>query len=214
MAEEAKYGSAADSFDSPSKSMKSQQRLHQPTGIRGKGGKAKKAIDIEKVSPKKDLNSIDNCLEFLLVTLSKCFQLQPKQAAGLLTEGSKYLSHIIIKGLKSDFKPVIAWLMEVYASSKHFSNLIKAEEQAGIKMVLNSFKGGLYSKSKDVMIWTAKVYNKIIYDFRNLDLSKEVWEWFIGIEGGLEGFVYALNKEEEIVNDTLSIFINVAKENL
>ena len=65
----------------------------QPTGVRGKGGKVqekssnpllhycieKGSVDIASLDVNKDAEDIESCLEFLLVTLSKAFDLNPKQ---------------------------------------------------------------------------------------------------------------------------------------
>ena len=40
------------------------------------------------------------CLEFLLNVLCKSLSMNPKQAAGLITNANKYLNIAIIKGLK------------------------------------------------------------------------------------------------------------------
>lgn len=49
-------------------------------------------------------------LEFLLIGLSKHLNLKPKQSAALLSNGSKYLTHVLVKGLKSNYDPVMNWL--------------------------------------------------------------------------------------------------------
>jgi len=44
----------------------------------------------------------------------------------LLTNGSKYLAHVIAKGVKGDYDPIIAWYQELYAHIDHIVNLLKA----------------------------------------------------------------------------------------
>lgn len=141
--------------------------------------------------------------------------MKPKQAAGLLTDSNKYLSHILVKGLKGDFTPVTSWLMGVYSGSKHFSTLIKNEEDNNaVHMALNALKGGLYSKNKEVATWTAKVYSKIAYDFISLDLIKPAWEWFISLDGGLDGTVYMLQKHNEMESLILDLYLNIGKNSI
>eukprot|EP01022_Parablepharisma_sp_SALTPOND_P016860 TRINITY_DN2578_c0_g1_i1.p1 TRINITY_DN2578_c0_g1~~TRINITY_DN2578_c0_g1_i1.p1 ORF type:complete len:1340 (+),score=195.52 TRINITY_DN2578_c0_g1_i1:1195-5214(+) len=171
-------------------------------------------IDITSLSASKEITKTESCLEFLLISLSRAFALQPKQAAGLLTDGSQYLAHILIKGLKGEYPPVESFLMEVYAASKHFTNLMKREEGGTTEMVLNMLKGGLYSKSKEVVTWTLKVLSKIAYDLSALELNKSAWEWFIAVDGGLDGAVYAMQKHAEVHNTAIEMMLNFGKQNI
>ena len=132
----------------------------------------------------------------------------------MLTDGSQYLAHILIKGLKGEYPPVVSFLMEVYAASKHFTNLIKKEEGGAVEMVLNIMKGGLYSKSKDVATWALKVLSKIAYDLANLELNKNSWEWFIAVDGGLDGAVYCMQKHPDVLAAAIEMLINFGKENM
>jgi hypothetical protein len=43
------------------------------------------------------------------VTLAKHLNLKITQSASLLTNGSKYLAHVIAKGVKGDYEPIITW---------------------------------------------------------------------------------------------------------
>ncbi len=120
-----------------------------------------------------------------------------------------------MKGLKGDFGPVTGWLMQVYAWSKNFSTLIKGEEESNsVHMVLNAFKGGLYSKSRDVATWTGKVVGKLAYDFLSLGLEKQAWEWFVSVDGGLDGTVHFLQRHSGMETIALELFENIGKGHL
>lgn len=164
-------------------------------------------VDLESISEKKDITKTESCLEFLLLSLGKSFSLLPKQAAGLLTDGSQYLAHILIKGLKGQYPQVINWLMEIYSVSKHFTNLMKKEEFKAIIVVLNNLKGGLYSKDKDVAKWTVKNLQKIVCDFDNEELSESMYSWFVAINGGLEGTVYCIQKHPDVQKEALELLL-------
>lgn len=57
----------------------------------------------------KSPNETITCLEFLLNIICKNFQMNPKQAAGLLTNANKYLNIALIKGIKGEFDPIISF---------------------------------------------------------------------------------------------------------
>ena len=80
---------------------------------KGKGKKkkidepAEGAIDITLIDPLKPLIETDSPLEFLLISVSKAFKIQPKEAAALLTNNNLYMQHACFKGLKGEFGPVV-----------------------------------------------------------------------------------------------------------
>lgn len=103
--------------------------------------------------------------------------------------------------------------MEVYAASKHFTNLMKREEAGAVEMVLSIMKGGLYSRSKDVAMWSLKVLSKIAYDLGNLELSKPAWDWFVAVDGGLDSVVYCMQKHSELLDAAVEMMASFGREN-
>jgi len=73
-------------------------------------------VTLNDIDPRRPLQECLTLLEFFLVGLSKHLQLRPKQAASLLSNGNKYLAHVIVKGAKNDFVPISNWLAEIYAN--------------------------------------------------------------------------------------------------
>lgn len=69
----------------------------------------------------KPLDRTTSLLEFLLIAISKSLNLNPKQAAALLSNGNKYLAHILVKGVKSQFQPIVT-LMEMVI--KKYNNIL------------------------------------------------------------------------------------------
>ena len=39
--------------------------------------------------------------------------MKPKQAAALLTNNNEYLLHSIIKGIKGQYEPILAWYLDI-----------------------------------------------------------------------------------------------------
>lgn len=78
---------------------------------------------INDIDPKKPLNATSSLLEFFLTGLSRHLSLTPKQAAALLSNGNKYLAHVVVKGVKNDFVPIANWLSEIYANTEKVLHL-------------------------------------------------------------------------------------------
>jgi hypothetical protein len=113
---------------------------------------------------------------------------------------------VIIKGLKGDFKPILAWFQEVYTHSSHLTALIVQEEAFNAAyLILNSLKPGFYSKSSDVALWTCKLLSKLGNDFYLRDMSAVGWEWFVSNNGGLEGVLYCANKYSDVNENVVAV---------
>ena len=127
-------------------------------------------MDIGDMDINKRPNETVSCLEFLLNILCKAFSMAPKQAAGLLTNANKYLTLAIVKGLKSDYDPILSLYQEAYAHSKHLTHLIEHETTLNLTsntltLMLNAFKPGFLSLNDEVVSWCCRLFAKVGYDF-------------------------------------------------
>lgn len=68
----------------------------------------KDGVDILALDSSKAIGECDSSLELILVTLSKSFNMSPKQAAALLTNNNQYLITACIKGVKGGkYEPLL-----------------------------------------------------------------------------------------------------------
>ena len=49
------------------------------------------------------------------------------QTACLFTKNSKYLAHVVIKGLKGQYEPITTFLQEIYGNLDHVLTLLEAD---------------------------------------------------------------------------------------
>ena len=90
--------------------------------------KVKDGVDILGLSADKEINDCESSLELILVSLSKSFQMSPKQAAALLTNNNQYLITACIKGVKGGkYEPLIAWYEVLIGSAEILAELLDAE---------------------------------------------------------------------------------------
>lgn len=181
--------------------------------------KSKKRPDgslyIEAVRADKPLETTDNCLEYLLVSFCKHFSLHPKQAAGLLTQGGKYLSYVISKGLKGKHGPIITWYTELYSTLPHLIRLISNEQASGsLPLMLGSLKSGFNSKNLEVVLWCCRLFSKLGSDFYEIDLLPPAWDWFVSEGGGLESTLQACKHfAGEVKPQVVSVLAQFARNN-
>ncbi|CAG9322647.1 unnamed protein product [Blepharisma stoltei] len=186
--------------------------------LKKKGKKPKIAKDgalyIDSVNVYRGLDSTDTCLEFLLVTFCQYFELKPKQAAGLLTQGNKYLAHIIVKGLKGDLKPIYSWYKTILEHLSRLTDLMINEEPNGsIKLVLSAFRPGFLSKNEDIAHACCDLYNSLFEVLIEKNMMGALWDWFQS--EGVSACVISLQRlREGIANDITDLFVKFGPDNL
>jgi hypothetical protein len=117
------------------------------------------------------------CLELLLSSFCKHFELKPKQAAGLLTQKGKYLTHVIAKGLRGKFEPIVSWYQDMYANMRLIIQLIEREEASGsLNLMLSALRPGFVSKSIEVTVWTCRLFAKLGAEFIEHDMQPAAWD--------------------------------------
>lgn len=172
-------------------------------------------VNLNSINTNKSSSEVRNCLEFLIMTISKVFKLIPKQAAGLLSDENRYVTHILVKGFKGEVKPVVAWLKELIAHVETIAKLIKAEEKTNVvEMMLSTFKGGLYSKHIEIVKLAGDLYCRLFAAFWPLQVLDQAWNWYISSHGGLDGTIYLIQNHREMLELGFELLTSVGKGNL
>lgn len=153
------------------------------------------ALFIEALDPSRSLATASSCLEFLLLSFCQHFGLKPKQAAGLLTQGGKYLAHIIAKGLRGKYEPVVAWYQAVYSNEKQLMIVVMKEEASGsVNLILSTLRPGFFSKNFETAQWTCRLFARLGADFLERDMLPAAWDvrfmqWFASEGGGIDACI-------------------------
>ena len=110
----------------------------------------------------KDLNKTHNCLELFIVALAKNLQLTTKQAASLFTNNNKYLAHILAKGVKGIFEPIVSFYKEVFANANQLNKLFSEDgTRKSLVFAFQALKPGMISKSFEVAYEAIRLFNKL-----------------------------------------------------
>ena len=160
------------------KIMKKHKKLSSPSAGKGKRPRPapEGALYIETIDPKRDLNLSNSCLEFLILSFCQSFEIQPKQAAGLLTQGNKFLAHILVKGLKGNHEKVQNWYSLLISRFHKIKQLIQSEiEKGSLSLVLNAAKPGFISKQGKT-IERCSDFISLVY--LEIDAKDQLWDWF------------------------------------
>lgn len=177
--------------------------------------KNKTGFNIDSIKPEKPLDQCETCLEFLLVSFCRHFSLRSKQAAGLLTQGGKYLTFVISKGLKGKHGPIVSWYSEIYSNLPTLLELLIQEiTQGSIEIILSSLQSGFLSKNSDTVLWTCRIFAKLGSDLFEHELLPQAWDWFVCSSSGLESCLVSYSRfESQIQSQIINVLVQFGRNN-
>ena len=173
----------------------------------------------DDVAKLKQLNQTRSVLEFIIVAICKSMSLNSKQAAALLTDNKKYLTHILTKGLTNkNFEPVIFFYQSVLGNIDYFMKLLEINSIAypnqiskNIELSLSTFKPGLLSKNMEVVFICSRLLSKIALECIENNLISAAWDWFISPNGGLEGCLLCFKKHNDAAEVVVTLMNNFGR---
>jgi len=162
-------------------------------------------LNIEHLNSNHDCNNATTVIEFLLFTLISKMKLKATQALALLANSNTLLIHVIIKGLKGQFDPVISWYKELFAHCESLVKLFKTDPEglSSTFHVLDIIKSGLHSKSLEVGNWTLRLMGKVASGMNDEEMSGAAWDWFVRENGGLQVILSSITRTKDLINENL-----------
>jgi hypothetical protein len=79
--------------------------------------------EVEK-KPKGSLNSYTSATTFMLASMTQRLSIRPQQAAALLDTNRRYLTHILMHGIKSSYEPVLRWMQHISKNIEAFGAVL------------------------------------------------------------------------------------------
>jgi len=162
-------------------------------------------IDPSSLDIKTDPTDCTDSVSFLLSTLVTKMRVRANQALALLSNSNKLLIHVIIKGLKGDYAPVLDWYKEIFTHSTKLLELLQSEPDGvnAVLQVFDIFKAGLFSKNIEICDWALRLLGKVSNELNSKGMSGLAWDWFIAENGGLQAVIYAIEKSRELAGENI-----------
>ena len=134
----------------------------------------------------------------------------------MLSNNHKYLAHVVAKGIKDVFEPVIKWFKTLITNVHYLVALVAKEENRKHTMeyVHHAVKVGLVSKDFEVAQNACKFFQKLAYEYFSQDLLSHAWEWFVSEQGGLQYCLLCIKRHPEIADHAIGVIIEFSRYNL
>lgn len=116
----------------------------------------------------------------------------------MLSNGYKFLAHLVVKGVKGEFEPIINWLSEVYASLSRVFQFFE-EHDSNVHMFLSAIKPGLLSKDQEVTLWSLRILGRAFFELSEMEMHQVGYEWFTRENGGLAATFMCMQRHPQLI---------------
>ena len=154
-------------------------------------------LNINTLDSKKSYEQCTSALEFFIISLSKNFNMKPRQCVALLSNNRKYLSIICNKGINGDFQYIKNWLDDLYDNFDIMMNLIKTSDD-GMNISYGTIGTALCSKDRDIPYYALQLINKV---FVNIGMMN--WDWLK--KEGFDSIIFTICKHEKNILEIMKI---------
>ena len=93
------------------------------------------------------LKDAGNVFELLVISICNNFKLSVQHALNLFLDNNKYLAHLLVKGVKGSYEPVLLMLSDLH---QHIDFIVDAllcvDEKESLDLLLGALKPCLISK--------------------------------------------------------------------
>lgn len=134
----------------------------------------------------------------------------------MLSNNHKYLAHVVVKGVKEEFDPIIAWLNDLNLHANYLVSLMAKDDDKKHAMVFvhHALKAGFISKDSDVAQITCMLFQTLANEYLNQHLLSYAWDWFISEQGGLQYVLNCIKRHPDLAESAIAVILEFGKFNL
>jgi len=163
-------------------------------------------LNINALDEKKSYEQCSSALEFFIISLSKNFNMKPRQCVALLSNNRKYLSIICNKGINGDFQYIKNWINDLYSNYDIMLNLIKTSDD-GLNISYGTIGTAIFSKDIDIPYRALELINKI---YTNIGMIN--WDWLK--REGYDSIAFTICKHEKNVLEIMKILYDLSIQDI
>lgn len=197
---------------------KASRRPSVDAGQQGGGDSSSEvSLDLKKLDTCQNLEESSNALDFLVISMCKKLGVRAKQAAALLTANTKYLSHMMEKGIKGSFDAVDAWYAEVFKNNSLLADLM-ASHPSTIPFVLSTLKWAFTSENEESAQWMCRIFANLAKSLQQANLGHVLHEWLVqsssGQQSGLTTLVKCLKVHPDTADSVYGVIMQLGETRL
>ena len=163
------------------------------------------SINLNNIDITKAYGDCTTLLEFILISLCKNFEVNPRQAVALLSNNRKYLSILCNKGIKGDFTKIENWLTDLIANKRDLFKIMQYSND-GVNICFSTLGTALCSKQANIVVRVASIL---------IEIQKEIqidWDWLC--TEGIDSMIFSISKHDTCREVLLKYLFEFIKRNI
>lgn len=118
------------------------------------------------------------------MALSKNFKLSPQHTLNLFLDNNKYLSHLLVKGVKNNFQPIYDFLNEIKSNLDFLvSQIFCLDEEENVGFFFNALKSCIISKDENTIWECLELWMEIGVTYKMKGISMKFTKGWVKNEG-------------------------------
>ena len=146
-------------------------------------------LNINTLNQNKSYEECTSTLEFFILSLSRNFDMNPRQSVALLANNRKYLSILCNKGINGRFDKLKLWLEDLEKNINIMIKLMRASDD-GLNIGYGTIGTAIFSKDKDIPLQAIKLIYKVYDNIGTINM-----DWLKN--EGIDSFIFTLTKHEK-----------------
>ena len=163
-------------------------------------------LNINTLDEKKSYEQCNSALEFFIISLSKNFNMKPRQCVALLSNNRKYLSIICNKGINGDFQYIKNWIDDLYNNFDTMIKLIKTSDD-GMNISYGTIGTAICSKDRDIPFYALQLIKKIYSTIGMMN-----WDWLKN--EGYDSIAFTICKHENNILEIMKILYDLSIQDI
>ena len=163
------------------------------------------AINLNNIDITKAYCDCTSLLEFILISLCRNFEVNPRQAVALLSNNRKYLSILCNKGIKGEFTKIENWLTDLIANKRDLFKIMQYSND-GVNICFSTLGTALCSKQASIVVQVASIL---------IEIQKEIqidWDWLC--TEGIDSMIFSISKHDSCREVLLKYLFDFIKRNI
>ena len=185
----------------------------------------KAQLDEVEKKPKGSLGSYTSSTTFLLASMVQRLSIRPLQAAALLDTNRRYLTHILMHGIKGSYESVLRWMQYIAKNVDAFGAVLVRDVKTapvdkmrrGMRSIeqgftigytiLSALQPGILSHSSEVAKKTCEILAALGAALSRAKLDRVGWRWFVatGNDSGLLACVACMKRHLDSKNQVANV---------
>jgi len=171
------------------------------------------SLDIKFLDSCRDPEQAANALEFLVIVMCVKLGLHAKQAAALLTANTKYLTHMLEKGVSGKFDFAPPFYSHILQHAGLLAKLLHQNTNT-IPFALNILCAAFNSTHEESCQWVCRIFVRLSTELTSLGDGRILSTWLVQPKDNLDAILGCFRRHPDARDAAVLVLIELAQSQL